>query len=1074
MYCRLVCLPAILLFVSSMLPAAEPETGKPQISFTRQIKPILANKCFVCHGPDEKERKAELRLDIRDEAVPSVIKPGDGEHSEVFVRITSDDPDLKMPPVKSKRPVLTADEIALVRKWIDQGAEYDAHWSYVKPARPAVPEIRNRQSAIPSPIDAFILVRLQDKGLNFAPAADKRTLLRRLSFDIVGLPPTPQELDEFLALSPSRTLAFSPAEQESETERQRDDKAWEAAVDRLLASPHFGERMALYWLDVVRYADTGGYHSDNHRDVWLYRDYVIDAFNDNKPFDQFTVEQLAGDLLPNATGKQRIASGFNRLLQTTEEGGAQPKEYTAKYAADRVRNTAAIFLASTMGCCECHSHKFDPFTQKDFYRFAAFFADVSEKAVGRQDQTKIPSPEQEAQLQQLDAQLATAREQFAAKTPELAAARTKWEATAIADLASGKNAWLNVKPTKLEANNKTKLETQTRSVSEGAPSVDETIVVASGPNPEKETYTLTVPVDAPGTRGLRLEVFADASFPNKGLSRANGNFVLTEIEVTAVGADEQSTPVKLAAAEADFSQENYPVAQAIDGKADTGWAVAGHQTPADHVAAFTFAEPVGGPGTKLVVKLHHDSQFAGHNIARFRLSLTTAEKPNLLGAGLPANVAAALQLPGDQRSAADEQVLDAHFRKIAPELAPIREQLAKLDADKTKLVESFPASLVSLAAEPRMVRLLPRGNWLDDSGDVQQPAVPGFLVSAVGNALRGVPESPATNKRLTRLDLARWMTAPENPLTARVFVNRLWKLAFGRGIVRSLEDFGSQGELPTHPELLDWLAVEFQESGWDVKHVLKLMLMSQAYRQSSVPTADSLAKDPTNDLFSRQNRFRLDAELVRDNALAVSGLLVPKIGGPSVKPYQPAGYWQYLNFPKREWENDKGESQYRRGLYTYWQRTFLHPSLAAFDAPSREECTVERPRSNTPQQALVLLNDPTYVEAARALAVKVLTQASGRRQPPNESAPQSATTADRLEYAFRQVLVRSPRPEETMALVALVEKHQAEFAVDKPAAEKLLAVGDLKSPADLDAAELAAWTSACRVLLNLHETITRN
>ncbi len=1024
---------------AATLPAAEP-----QISFTRQIKPILANKCFVCHGPDDKERKAELRLDIRDEAVPSVIKPGDGEHSEVFVRVTSDDPDLKMPPVKSKRPVLTADEIGIVRKWIDQGAEYDAHWSYVKPVRPRVPEIPNPQSQIQNPIDAFLLARLQDKGLSFAPATDRRTQLRRLSFDLVGLPPTPQELDEFVGMvSPSPPLPISSsAAKERERGREGEgEKRYEAAVDRLLASKHFGERMALYWLDVVRYADTGGYHSDNHRDVWLYRDYVIDAFNDNKPFDQFTIEQLAGDLLPDATGEQRIASGFNRLLQTTEEGGAQPKEYTAKYAADRVRNTSAIFLASTMGCCECHSHKFDPFTHQDFYRFAAFFADVSEKAVGRQDQTKVPSPEQQTQLQQLETQLVAARDQFAAKTPEIAAARTKWETTAIADLASGKNAWLHEKPVKAEAKNKTKFAIQ-----------EDGVVLASGSNPAKETYTLALPVQTSGIRGLRLEALTDASFPNKGLSRASGNFVLTEVEVTAVGADERPTPVTLAAAEADFSQENYPVAQAIDGKADTGWAVAGHQTPADHAAVFTFAEPVGGPGTKLVVKLHHDSQFAGHNIGRFRLSLTTAEKPSLSGAGLPASVAAVLKTTADQRSAADELVLDAHFRKIAPELAAVRERLAKLESDKAKLVESFPASLVSTAIEPRMVRLLPRGNWLDDSGEVQEPAVPGFFVSRI---------TAAENQRLTRLDLARWMTAPENPLTARVFVNRLWKLAFGRGIVRTLDDFGSQGELPTHPELLDWLAVEFQESGWDVKHVLKLMLMSQAYQQSSVSMADTLTKDPTNDLFSRQNRFRLDAELIRDNALAVSGLLVPKVGGPSVKPYQPAGYWQYLNFPKREWENDQGESQYRRGLYTYWQRTFLHPSLAAFDAPSREECTVERARSNTPQQALVLLNDPTYVEAARVLAAKVLTDGG-------------PTTPERLEFAFRRVLVRSPRPEEAKTLAALVEKHRAEFAADKPAAEKLLAVGDLKSPAHPDPAELAAWTSACRVLLNLHETITRN
>ncbi|MEX2176475.1 MAG: PSD1 and planctomycete cytochrome C domain-containing protein [Pirellulaceae bacterium] len=998
--------------------------AEPMVSFNRQIKPILAGKCFTCHGPDEKERQAELRLDVRDEAVPLVIKPGDAVHSELFVRITSDDKDLQMPPADSKKPGMTADEVALIRQWIEQGAEYDAHWSYVPPVRPAPPAVKDAAWTA-GEIDRFVLARLEAKGLAPSLPADQRTLLRRLSFDVVGLPPTPQELADFAADD-------SP-------------QAWEKQVDRLLASRHYGERLALYWLDVVRYADTAGYHSDNFRDLSPYRDYVIAAFNDNKPFDQFTIEQLAGDLLPDASGEQRIASGYNRLLQTTEEGGAQPKEYTAKYAADRVRNTSAIWLASTMGCCECHAHKFDPFTHQDFYRFAAFFADVSEKGVGRQEQASIPTPEQELQLAQLDQQLAAARAQFAAKTPELTAARAKWEAAAQAELASSAGTWLIAKPSKVQAKSKTVLTPQ-----------DDGTLVASGPNPPKEIYTITLPADGDGIRGLRLEALVDGSFPNKGLSRANGNFVLSEIEVAALAADGKSTPVKLAAAAADFSQDGHPIANAIDGKADTGWAVAGHEKPADRAAAFTFAETVGGTGNSLVVTLKHESEFAGHNIGRFRLSLTESEKPSLSGAGIPAAVAEAMQLDAAKRSPEHEELLDGEFRRAAPELASVRQQIAKLESDRAKLIQAFPSTLVSMSAEPRTIRVLPRGNWLDDSGDVMQPAVPGFLSDA--SQKRSATDAPS---RQTRLDLARWMTDRQNPLTARVFVNRMWKLAFGRGISRSLDDFGSQGELPTHPDLLDWLAVEFMESGWDVKHTFKLMLLSAAYRQSSVPNELALAEDATNDLFSRQNRFRLDAEFVRDNALATSGLLVPTIGGPSVKPYQPAGYWQYLNFPKREWENDQGDGLYRRGLYTFWQRTFLHPSLAAFDAPSREECTVERARSNTPQQALVLLNDPTYVEAARALAGRILAEGG-------------KSTPERLEYAFRRVLVRPPRPEEVQLLSALVEKHQQEFAADKAAAAKLLSVGDLKSPAELHLAELAAWTSASRVLLNLHETITRN
>jgi hypothetical protein len=1008
----------IALFGAAAIQAAD----APKISFTRQIKPILSNRCLVCHGPDEKERKGELRLDVRDAAVPGVIKPGDAEHSELVVRITSTDADLRMPPVDSKKPVLTADEIGLIRKWIDEGAEYDAHWAYVPPAKPEVPAVEPADWPI-NPIDNFILEKLAAKGLAPAPEADKRTLLRRLSFDVIGLPPTPKELAEF--------------------EADNSPQAYEKVVDRLLASKHFGERMALYWLDVVRFADTAGYHSDNHRDLAPYRDYVIDAFNNNKPFDQFTIEQLAGDLLPNATGEQRIASGYNRLLQTTEEGGAQAKEYTAKYAADRVRNTSVIWLASTMGCSECHSHKFDPFTHKDFYSFAAFFADVSEKGVGRQDQTRIPTPEHEMQAKQLDEQLAKLREQLNAKTPELTAAQARWEATAKADLSAGKGAWMVVTPAKAEAKSGTKLAIG-----------PDSIVLASGPNPAKETYVVTLPSEASGIRGLRLEALTDASFPNKGNSRSNGNFVLTEVEVEGVAADEKAMRLKLSAAEADFSQPNYPIANAIDGKADTGWAVAGHEQPADRTAVFTFAEPVGGPGTKLTITLKHDSQFGGHNIAKFRLSLTTADKPSVSGGGLSVDLATALQTEADKRSPKQVELLDAQFRSIAPELAPVRDQIAKVTKEKSDLEAAYPSTLVSMSVAPRTMRILPRGNWLDDSGEVVKPALPGFLASGVeaGN----------------RLELARWIASAENPLTARVFVNRLWKLAFGRGISRTLEDFGSQGQPPTHPELLDWLAIDFTGNGWDVKRAFKQMLMSRTYRQSSNPKAatsgrgsDALTVDPTNDLFSRQARFRLDAEAVRDNALAVSGLLVPKIGGPSVKPYQPAGYWQYLNFPKREWENDKGESQYRRGLYTYWQRTFLHPSLAAFDAPSREECTVDRPKSNTPQQALVLLNDPTYVEAARSLAGRTLALGGD-------------STDSRLEFAFRQVLTRSPKPEEVKVLTALLDKHRQEFAADKSAAEQFLKVGDLTAPSSLDPADLAAWTSVSRVLLNLHETITRN
>ncbi len=760
------------------LAAAAPAADAP-VSYSRDIKPLLAGRCYACHGPDEGKRKAKLRLDVREVAVQKAIKPGNAAASPLVQRITTSDADEVMPPPHSKKEPLTPPQIDLLRRWIDQGAKFDVHWAYVKPARPPLPEVK-KQAWVRNAIDSFVAARHERLGLQPSPEADRVTLLRRLYFDLTGLPPTPEETDRFVKDS-------SP-------------QAYDRLVERLLASPHFGERMALYWLDLVRYADTAGYHSDNHRDITPFRDWVIDAFNKNKPFDQFTIEQLAGDLLPNPTTEQRIASGYNKLLMTTEEGGAQPKEYTAKYAADRVRNASGVWLASTMGCCECHNHKFDPFLTKEFYQLAAFFADVKEIAVGRQEQTPLPTPDQAGQLRKLESD--------------------------INDLKT------------------------------------------------------------------------------------------------------------------------------------------------------------------------------------------------------------ALKKPG-------------------PDAARQRERLALLEKQKKQLDESVPRTLITVSVPPRTMRVLPRGNWLDDSGEIVQPATPASL-----------PPLGVNGRRATRLDLAKWLVSRDHPLTARVFVNRLWLLTFGQGIVKSVDDFGTQGSFPTHPELLDWLAVEFMDSGWDVKHILRLIVRSSTYRQSSAAGKELRERDPGNACLARQGRFRLDAEMVRDNALAITGLLSRKIGGPSVKPYQPAGYWAYMNFPKREWMSDKGDSLYRRGLYTYWCRTFLHPSLLAFDASTREECTAERPRSSTPLQALVLLNDPIYVECARVFAERIVRGASG--------------VPDRLHLAYCRALSRPPRPEEEKVLAALYARHLADFQADRNAARKLVATGEYPVPADIDVAELAAWTSVARVLLNLHETITRN
>jgi hypothetical protein len=810
----------------------------PVIDFNRDIRPILSDNCYRCHGPDQSKRKAHLRLDTREGLFtrtkePGVVVPGKPGESELFRRITAVDKDERMPDPKSGK-MLSPRQIALIEKWIEQGAQWKGHWAYLKPVRPMVPTVGGGPF-VKNPIDRFVLAKLTAADLEPSGEADRVTLCRRVYFDLTGLPPTKAEVDVFV-------------------NDPRHD-AYEHVVDRLLTSPHYGERMAMYWLDLVRYADSIGYHSDNPMPVFPYRDYVIRAFNDNMPFDRFTIEQLGGDLLPGATVAQKVASAYNRLLQTTEEGGAQPKEYEAKYAADRVRNVSTVWLGATMGCCQCHDHKFDPYSTRDFYSLAAFFADVKEAAVGRREPgMPLPEPRQTAALKELDVRMAPLQNVLATPTAELEAAQAKWE------------------------------------------------------------------------ESLRL------------------------LEVRK----------------------------------------------------------------------------------------------------LPKDIAAILLVEPGKRTDKQKQDLATHYRTIAPVLQKAREQLAALQRQRDAIDKSIPRVLVTVSAPARVVRILPRGNWLDDSGEVVKPAVPHFL-----------PQPQVEGPRATRLDLARWIVSRENPLTARVLTNRLWKMFFGQGLAKPLDDLGSQGELPTHPELLDWLAVEFMDTGWDVKHMVRLLVMSGTYRQTSQVRAELKDRDPYNRLLARQARFRLDAEIVRDNALAISGLLARQVGGPSVKPSQPAGYWSALNFPPREWQNDPGTKAYRRGLYTHWQRTFLHPSLLAFDAPSREECTVERARSNIPQQALALLNDPTYVEAARVFAERMLSEGG-------------ASVADRLTWAFGCALSRKPRDAEVKVLADLQAKHRRQYAGDEAGARKLLSTGAHPMPAAADVAELAAWTAVARVILNLHETITRD
>ena len=1040
MCCRLpACLPSSLLLVRKAglgaglllagLAATDAHGADPVIHFNRDIRPILSENCFHCHGFDSAKREAELRLDVREDAIYALaIVPGKPEESLLIERIFSEDSDERMPPVDSHR-TLTDAQKDLLKRWIAAGAAYEPHWAYVPPERPLVPTVPG-PGATSHPVDAFIRERLAREGLRPAPEADRRTLIRRLSFDLTGLPPAARDVEAFVA--------------------SRDPQAYEKLVDQYLASPHFGERMAIPWLDLVRFADTVGFHADDPVQVWPYRDYVIDAFNRNLPFDHFTREQLAGDLLPNATAWQRVASGYNRLHRISAEGGIQDKEYLAKYNADRVRTTATVWMGATLACAECHDHKFDPFTLKDFYRFGAIFADLDEKGAynlfggftpeNLSVETVFASPEQAQHVSELERELARlAREFEAIDDDALAAERTAWEAEIRALADEGKLAWIPQPPLAASSPHGTTLTIEA-----------DLSVSSSGPNPINDTYRVTIPAPLRGITAVRLEAVNDPKYPGDELARAGSGFAISELTLRASADGRRAEwPLRVASARTSAPVERgHPAEAALDGDPTTALKFVRRRAPA---IALHLAEPFdGGPEARLTLEIRHSDEFPFQNLGRFRVSLHTLPAPEAHPDLVPPSILRTVTIAADERTEAQTTELNKYYREIAPGLAALRERQAARQHERAAIVRRLPSLPVSKSVAPREMRVLPRGNWMDDSGEVVTPGVPEFMRQIV----------PADGQRVSRLDFAEWLVAPDNPLTARTFVNRLWRMYFGTGLSRTLEDLGSQGEWPTHPELLDWLAVEFRESGWNVKHLVRLLVTSATYRQSAQPTPEALERDPLNRLLARQSRFRLEAELVRDNALAVSGLLVRRIGGPSAKPYQPAGYYSALNFPKREYVPDVGEGLWRRGVYTHWQRTFLHPSLMAFDAPGRDECTANRETSNTPLQALVLLNDPSYVEAARALATRVLREGGW-------------TANRRVRWALREVLGRPADAAEVALLRELWERQRTRYRTDPAAAQELIAIGDSPVPADLNPADLAAWTAVARAILNLHETITR-
>lgn len=1008
-----------------------------QVQFNRDIRPILSENCFYCHGPDKSHREAELRLDTREGLLGNATKKGvvnakSPEKSLLVKRLLEADPELHMPPPESGKK-LDDRQVQLIRRWIEQGAEYEGHWAFLpinaQSVRRTVPEGVQDSEVI----DTLVRASLKPSGLKPSQQADRVTLLRRLNFDLLGLPPQPRDVANFIA--------------------DQSPDAYEKQVDRLMASPHFGERLAMFWLDLVRYADSVGYHGDQEVSVSPFRQYVIESFNDNKPFNQFTEEQLAGDLLANPTQEQKVAAAYNRLGMMSAEGGVQDKEYLAKYAAERVRNVSGTWLGVTLGCSECHDHKFDPFTTREFYQMEAFFADIKEKGLysGSDFGSSMPVPtvDQQNDLRAINQKISEATALYEKNTPELSEAFAQWQ--------SARPVWTTLTPASIKSEKGAKLEL----LADGS-------ILASGENPATDTYLLDFENLPDSVTALRIDVLPHDSLPRKGPGRAgNGNFVLTELEWFRVPAEGPPESVVIDSAHATYEQTGaagnnpygkWAVAAAIDKDAKGitwGWAIMEKAGTPQSAVFVLNRESAAKPSPKWQLVLRQNLDNPGHNLGHFRISVSNHADPARDIQPQSPELDAILAVKPEARTLEQYKRLMDHFRQTAPQLEPVRKQLATLNQQKAELEKRITKTLVTVTVEPRMIRVLPRGNWMDDSGDVVKPAFPAVLQTSA-SATATDPSKP-----LNRLDLARWITDPKNPLTARVFVNRLWKVYFGEALSRKVDDLGSQGSPPTHPELLDFLALRFVENGWDVKRLIKSLVMSQTYQQSSVATDQLQSVDPFNMLIARQGRFRLDAELVRDNALAVSGLLVSKIGGPSVRPYQPPGYWSYLNFPTREWQNGQGESLYRRGLYTHWQRQYLHPSLLAFDAPNREECTAERARSNTPLQSLVLLNDPTYVESARAFAELIINQGG-------------STHRERLNYAYQRALSRDVSDSEFTVLESLLKAAKTEYQAHPDAAKKLLSVGSRPVDSRLDPIEIAAWTSVARAIFNLHETITRN
>jgi hypothetical protein len=1057
---RAAALCAAALVVSLAAAPGGADEGTRPVDFNRDIRPLLSDRCFACHGPDVAKRQSGLRLDDAAGAAAELasgaraVVPGDAAASALLERITSADPDVVMPPPHVGKPV-TAAEAALLRRWIEAGAPYRGHWAFERVERPGIPQ--PHEAAWPrTPVDAFILARLEAEGMHPAGEADRATLARRVSLDLTGLPPTPEEVAAFLA--------------------DAAPDAFERYVDATLASPHFGERMALEWLDAARYADSHGYQTDSGRSNWPWRDWVIGALNAGMPFDDFTVQQLAGDMLPPvpgdaaATRGRVVATGFNRNHRINGEGGIIAEEWRVETIVDRVETTGQTWLGLSVGCARCHDHKYDPLSQREFYALFALFGNVPETGTIMGSETRsggnsdplepLPAPEQEAEIARLERTIRDAEAAIQAGERDLAGLVARWERSVQGVLALPADPWQSLEP-----------ETVSSAGGASFRRLDDGSWLAEGATPALDVYEITAPLPPGGFGGVRLELLADPSLSGGGgFGRAhNGNVVVNRIEAAIdPPGDGAAVALELVRAEADYEQQGWPAASVLG--SGQGWAIDGHladKRQPRRIALFPAGLEAVADGSRLRLTVRQEV-IQGHAFGRFRLAFAPAA-PELLGVAgvsVPADIRDILRVDAAARAPEEREKVLAFYREKVG--GPVQQARVARDAAAKALAayrDALPSAMVMREGPPRDAFVLERGEY-DKPGEKVEPGLPAFLPAL----------PPGTTP--DRLALARWLVSRDHPLTARVWVNRQWERIFGTGLVKTSENLGSQGEFPSHPELLDWLAAAFMEGEglpavagaparpWDMKAFLKLLLTSAVYRQSAGVDDATLARDPANRLLARFPRTRLPGEIVRDRALAAAGLLVPTIGGPSVRPWMPDGVWddtsRYGNL--RGYVPDAGPGRFRRSMYTVWKRTAGPPTMLLFDAPNRETCTVKRSRTNTPLQALALLNEPTFLEAAAGLARRMVAE--------------GADDEARLARGFALALGRMPDDAELETLREGLASDRATFAADATAAERFVTAGSAgKALAEvtggMPASEFAPWCLAANVILNLDEFVMR-